>query len=427
MTSAEISSADSGSPDLLRRAWLTVAIGLGLFLALAVGVLLAVNWVVEHATVPRNANATVISGSEALWRESPDHEWTIFNGSIRIDEGDELSTDLGTVVWLTMFDGSTLEITERSRVTFRRLRQSRFSDSTQQIVVDLHHGTIYGALAPVIDREYSELEVVTDDARLLVRGSRRNQSDTSTAFVVESQDVDIAGVTPFRAAAFRGSIEIDTPNTSVRLVGPEQYSIERNGHGMVTNRILSEIVANGSFTDGLAGWETIYSAEAREPLENVGVVQTQEHPDHPETPVLHIHREDSLIWARTGIRQEIHRTLRLPAELTLSFDVLVEHQGEAVNGRETVPLAIEINYSDILGQERSWTTVYAVRDRDGVLAADSFARVTPGEWINVFVDLHNLEPIPKVLETLVVYASGGGYDSFVANVSLTTSEGSSVP
>ncbi|MEZ4520045.1 MAG: FecR domain-containing protein [Thermomicrobiales bacterium] len=427
MRAATASDNMSITPALTRRAWTTVIACLILFAIGTGSIAFALNWIYTHATVRRGAEATIISGTGALWRSSPDNEWTIFNDSVVIDEGDEISTELGTVVWITLFDGSTLEVTERSHLRFERLRESRFSDTTRQVRIALRHGAVYATMAPVTRVEYGELEVLAPENSVIARDTATDDAATSPSFVVEVPAGNAPGIAPFRTAAFRGSIEIETTARNFEMTGPQQYIIDNDGLGHRTDSIRSEILANGSFIEGLEGWDPIYSAEGREPQERIGTVETTDTGSGAREHALHIHRPESTIWARTGVRQAIERTLRLPSALTLEFDVLIESQGAAVDGRETVPLAIELDYTDILGQERAWTAVYATRDGEGVLDANAFTTVIPGRWTHVIVDLHNLEPVPKVLDTIVVYASGGGYDAFMSNLSLTTGEGNNAP
>ena len=411
----------------VRRAWITVALGVSVIILIGAGTLVLAAWITEHATLKKTGTARVISGSEALWRDSPESEWSIFHESITLEEGDEVSTELGTVIWITLFDGSTLELTERSHIRFSRLRTSRFSDAALQIQVELMHGTIYGAMAPVVDRDYGELEIIGDAATVTLKGDRSTGARPTPVFIVEARAAASAGSFPYRAAALRGQLEVRTATETMVLVGPEQVEIGGAEPLLRSDTIRSEVIANGSFEQELEGWATTYSAEAREPLDRVGAVEAVRLDGAAGRTALHIRRDDSLIWARTGVRQALDRTLRLPAELTLTFEVLVEHQGEANEGRATIPLAIELNYTDILGQDRQWTTVYALRRDDGIVETDAFTTVVPGEWTKVIVDLENLEPIPKILGTLVVYASGGGYESYLSDLSLTTGEGIANP
>ncbi len=387
----------------------------------------ALSWVKEHATSAQSGSAQVISGKDALWRGSRTSEWTIFDKTITIHEGDEISTELGTVVYISLFDGSTLEVTERSHIRFSRLRASRFSDASQQVQIELISGSVYGAMAPIVDRKYGEIEVVTATARAIVKADRLSTTNPSPTFVVEVNTRGVPAAIPYRAAAFRGTLEVRSERDSAMLIGPEQVTIDASGVLTPSDTIRSEMIVNGSFDNNLEGWETTYSAEGREPRERVGRTESVIVDDERAETALHIHRGDSTIWARTGVRQAIDRTLRLPAALTLTFDVRIEYQGPSVDGRSTVPIGIQLDYTDILGQDRTWTSSYVLRRDEGIVDSNSTALVTPDEWTKVIIDLENLEPIPRVLGTIVVYASGGGYESNIANLSLTTGEGVANP
>ena len=414
------------SPESLpnsRRAWATVGAGLGAFVLLIVGFLYGAIWIREHATENKTASAAIISGDRALWRGSSEDEWTLFDSSIELGEGDELLTEPGTVVWVTLFDGSTVEMTEGTHIRLLRLRVSRFSDSTLQSRLELVRGSIYGTMAPIETKEYGEFEVVSKHATLLASESRAARSSISPSFVVEVRDESASGRIPYRAATFRGHLEIESGSGNSSLSGNEQLEITSSGELLRSGTIRSEVIANGSFESGFAGWETIYSAEGREPEENIGRVEIVDPSEDLATAALGISRSSSSVWALTGARQTLDRTLRLPAALTLSFDIRVENQGQPLNGRVTIPIAIELDYVDILGQERSWTAAYMIRRDEGIVDSDAFSIVEAGEWTKVIVDLRNLEPIPRTLGTLVVYASGGGYESLLANLSLTVGEG----
>ncbi len=422
-------AAQAAHPTVVasRRAWITVAAGAAVFALMAAAAIFGVGWVYEHATTQRDATATVISGQDALWRASPDDEWTIVNSSITLREGDEISTELGTVVWITVFDGSTLEVTEQSHIRLQRSRSSRFSDESIQIQVDLLQGAVYAAMAPLTSHAYGELEILTPNVQALLRAERARPANPSPSIVVETTPRSMTGTATTRAAAFRGQLTVVSGAQRAELVGPEQVDFEDGTLAGRSASIQSQMIANGDFEHGQEGWDTSYSAEAREPRDRIGVAEVIALEDSVAVQALHIARAESSVWARTGVSQQIDRTLRLPTTLTLSFDIKIDDQSQPLDGRATVPVAVELNYVDVLGQDREWTTAFTLRRADGGIDADAVTELSRGEWTKVIVNLENLEPIPKTLRTMVVYASGGGYDSAIANLSLTTSEGSTSP
>src|SRR5688500_2407512 len=96
----------------VRRAWLVLGLASLLCALLVGGVALTVNWVYRHATEPRTASLTVVSGTGALVRSPGDADWRLVSGDVPVREGDRVSTALGTVITLRFFDGSTVEVTE---------------------------------------------------------------------------------------------------------------------------------------------------------------------------------------------------------------------------------------------------------------------------------------------------------------------------
>ncbi len=426
MTSRSAPVTSLAKPGAIeRRAWATL-IGAVLVLTLfALGSILAGLYIFDNASRARSAQVRIVSGSGAIWRESPDAEWRLIVDSVVLSEGQEISTELGTVVWVTFFDGSTLEISEHSFVRFERMRDSRFSDRVRQIVVRVERGTVYGALAPVEGFDHAEFEVVTNDGRARMVDDRE-RPNTGT-FLVEQHEEESIADRPFRAAVFQGRFVVEAAGTREELTGPSQLVLERDGTVQVSNRILGQLIQNGDFEEGLIGWESVYTASGREPRSAIGNVEAIVPATAEFQHAIRISRPDSGLWARTGIRQRVDRTLRLPASLTLSFDLRIEHQGPPLDGGGTVPLAVELAYIDVLGQERVWRSAYTLRNDEGRVDADIVTNATAVGWTHVIVDLHNIEPIPKTLSTVVVYASGTGYLSKVANLSLTTGEGSVSP
>lgn len=423
--SREAAMAPTVPRSVERRAWLTLAGATTVLIIILAVAAAAGKYVYDHATRPRVAHATVVSGTGALWRESPEAEWRLISGSVELSEGHELSTELGTVLWVTFFDGSTLEISEHSHVRLERLRESRFSDEVRQIVIHLERGTVYGALAPIYRYDYAEFQVKTADGTVTM--TDRRSTDFAGTFLVEQHDDESIADIPFRAAVFEGRLQVSVGDEEQELTGPAQLVLHSDGSTEQSARILGQLIQNGSFERGLLGWEPVYTASEREPAQMVGRVEVVQ-PESGDFPAaLRIARPDSSIWARTGVRQRVDRTLRLPASLTLAFDVRIEHQGPPAGAEATVPLAVELTYIDTLGQERVWRAAYLLERGEADLNADLSAEITKSQWTHIIVDLHNIAPIPKILSTVVVYASGTGYLAEVANLSLTTGEGSVTP
>ncbi|MEX1159197.1 MAG: hypothetical protein WEC79_09745, partial [Thermomicrobiales bacterium] len=102
----ELARATHASTVQVRRAWLVLGMASLAFVLLFAGAITAANWVYRHATEPEVARLSVVSGNGALVRSPADPDWRLVTGDTTVRERDLVSTALGTVVTLRMFDGS---------------------------------------------------------------------------------------------------------------------------------------------------------------------------------------------------------------------------------------------------------------------------------------------------------------------------------
>ncbi len=129
--------------------------------------------------------------------------------------------------------------------------------------------------------------------------------------------------------------------------------------------------------------------------------------------------------AQTGIRQRIGQTLRVYSSVRLQFDLKIAAQDPPGGGPQLdqFPLVVELNYVDIMGEERRWTRrFYAIESEEHPVPVDIGSRVDLNTWEHVIFELHNLSPLPRQITSLVVYSSGQSYQTLVTNLSLTSSE-----
>ena len=415
----------------MRRAWITLSAGLLLFAMLVGATAILANYYFRHATQPEKAQLTIISGSGALIRSPGDAEFRLITGSTEVSENDEISTTLGTVVWVTLFDGSTVEVAEDTVLTLVRMRTSRFLASTKHIVLEPQHGTIYVAMAPRGDFGYSELTVRTDVANVTMADG--NGTHGPGSFLIEVQTTDPAvpeedASHSTRAAVLRGAAILVTDSARRQLTENEQVQIDANGQiGEVTNAVR-ELVNDGSFRFGLTSWVEFHDAgQSGETPSTSGSIELVNERTRGQgiVAVEFLRGPGDPVSARTGIRQRIGQTLRVYSSVRLQFDLKISAQ-EPVGGGSQLdqfPLVVELNYVDIMGEERQWQRrFYAIADPDNHVPLESGVRVDLNAWEHVIFELHNLSPLPRQITSIVLYASGQSYQTMVTNVSLTSSE-----
>lgn len=414
-----------------RRAWLALTGGLLIFLAIALAVAALVNFYFRHATQPETATLTIISGSGALIRSPGTDDWRLITGTTPISEGDTLSTTLGTVLWITLFDGSTVEVSEDTVLTVSRMRSSRFLNSTKHIVLTPERGTVYVAMAPRGNYDYSELTVKIPTGEVTMADGN-GASDTGS-FLVEVQPMDPAAPAEFqeewtRAAVLRGSATLETRKARMRLHGNEQVRIDANGSIGPLTEAVRQLIADGSFEYGLSNWVEFHDVGTTDAAPTTaGSVELVSDWIQGKSVVAveFLRGSDDPRPARTGIRQRIGQTLRVYSSVRLEFDIKISAQEPHGGGAELTefPLVVELNYVDILGEERQWSRrFYAIDNPEAPVPLESGSRVDLDTWEHIIFDLHNLSPLPRQITSVVVYASGRSYQTLVTNLSLTSSE-----
>jgi hypothetical protein len=415
----------------MRRAWITLIAGILLFAMLLGMVGVVASFYFQHATQPEKAQLTIISGSGALIRSPGDVEYRLITGSTEVSEHDEISTTLGTVVWVTLFDGSTVEVAEDTVLRIVRMRTSRFLASTKHIVLEPQHGTIYVAMAPRGDYGYSELTVRTDVANVTMADG--NGTHGPGSFLVEVQSTDPAlpeneASHSTRAAVLRGAAILEAGDARQQLSENQQVQIDASGQiGEVTTAVR-ELVSDGSFRFGLTSWVEFHDAgqSGAAPSTSGSVELVNERIRGQSVVVVEFLRgPGNPVPARTGIRQRIGQTLRVYSSVRLQLDLKISAQEPVGGGSELdqFPLVVELNYVDIMGEERQWQRrFYAIADPDNHVPLESGVRVDLNAWEHVIFELHNLSPLPRQITSIVLYASGQSYQTMVTNISLTSSE-----
>jgi hypothetical protein len=413
-----------------RRAWFVLLTASTVFALLAVGAFWGARWVYRHATTPETARLEMVSGSGALIRSPADSDWRLVTSDTVVREGDTVSTTLGTVVRLIFFDGSTAEIAEDSIVSVSRMRSSRFLDRTKLLVLEPVRGTVEVGMMPRGEHDYSEFIVRAGGMRVVMSGGD-SASDTG-AFVVEvhterapTDDVFSSA----RVAVLRGTATVFSTGGSARLNANQQTIVADDGAISPIAAAVRELVRNGDFARGLGFWtEVAYLDGDAIDVADAGasVALVPDHATRADVVALEFKRESlGHEIASTGIRQHIGQSLRAGSSLLLLFEVWIDEHRPLSGGNsvDTFPLTIEIDYVDEAGDPQRWRHGYFVSDDPAVPVPNDVAtRLDATTWQRVAFDLRNLNPRPRQITSVLVYASGTSYRTRVTNLSLTSNE-----
>jgi hypothetical protein len=413
----------------IRKAWLVLIVCAVVCIAVMATASVAAVWVYRHSTTPETARLQIVSGGGALVRSPGDSDWRLINVETRVGERDQISTALGTVVWLTTFDGSTIEIAEDTIISINRMRSSRFLNRTKLVDIELDRGAVYVGMVSRNEFVYSEFVIRAGDNRIVM--SDEGGRDGSGSFLVEvSTGVAGAASNPsVRAAVLRGSVRVTSPVDERFLDATQQVIVNESGaFGPITTAIR-ELLTNGSFEHGLTPWVTFV---IRSPLapesQPVGAAIDLVHDRTPRGDAVAVELlkvSDTRNSAAVGVRQRIVKTIRLQSSLQLDFDVKISDQQPPSSGADLTqfPLIFEINYVDANGQENRWSHGYYILTAQGAtIPRDRATRLERDKWQRIVFDLRNLSPLPRQITSLVVYASGESYQTRVANISLSSAE-----
>lgn len=408
------------------------ALLVGAFLVFAglVGAAVAgTRWYVSNATVEKTAQLQVVSGSSLLIREQGQSEWRLVADRATVKEGDSISTGPGTVGWLTLFDQGTVEISEESTVTIRRMRTSRFWSTSKEYLLEPTRGTIYVGMAPHGSFSDAHMDVVAGPVRVRMRDSERER--WAGSFLVEVQrerrsNADDDPILSVRVAVLRGRAAVETDQGSRVLSADQQTIVSASGALGPPTPAVREMIRNGDFERGLADWIE-YQDQGDDGGSVFGLIQRVpvELGEGRQAAVEFLRGSENTDYCETGVQQTIGYTLRVYSSLQLSADIWIDDQQPPTVPRDRTdfPLILKINYVDLQGQPRAWWHGFYVQPAAGAYEApDRATLVERGTWRHVSFDLRNLTPLPRQISSIVVYSSGFSYKTRVTNLSLTSSE-----
>ena len=415
----------------IKRAWLVLGVVSAWSFILLVALISGVVWASRHATEAHDARITFISGSGVLIRSPADTDWRLIDADQMVSEGDRVSTALGTVVTLTAFDGTTVEIAEDSVVTIDRMRSSRFFDRTKLVTLRLERGAVYANMVPSGNYSYSELVIEAAGARAVMASEvSRQQEGAFLVEIVSPGDGSAPADASVRAAVLRGQATVTRADRELTLTENQQTVIDPTGVAGKITAPVRELLVNGSFENGLAGWVDFRQQNAQQagivPV-NASVDLVSDQIQGADVVALAISRpsDGTAGTVQAGVRQRVGKTLRVITSLRLQFDVRITDQQPAGGGDDLnqFPLIVMLDYIDVEGKERTWShAYYAVSDPDRPIDEFRGSRVERDAWSRVSYDLSNLTPLPRQITAVVLYASGQSYQTRVTNVSLTSGE-----
>lgn len=411
------------------RAWVLLLGGLAAFLALALFTGNVAYSYVLDSTQEQTATIEAVSGQSILIRSEGEQDWRLVTERTDVREGDQISTGSASVAWITLFDNSTIEVSETSLIRVDKMRTSRLFRERKETVIEPIRGSIYVGMAPRGDFNSSIFRVESGPASIKMRDEIRNVQ--TGAFMVETQRLDRSGgeedlILNVRVAVLRGIAEVETEQETRTLSANEQVLVDPAGeHGGVTSA-TREHIRNGDFSHQMSDWIEFHDHDGEGTTESGQIERVPVEDENRSGVALQLSRSTNAgdNW-ETGVQQSIGQSLRVHSSLNLSLDLRIDEQRPLGGGDAMTefPLIVKIDYVDVNGHDREWWHgFYIAENPSEPVPEDVATRVQRSEWTHAEMSLGDLEPLPRQISSIKLYSSGHSYRTHVTGVSLTSSE-----
>ncbi len=221
--------------------------------------------------------------------------------------------------------------------------------------------------------------------------------------------------------ALDGAILVETDaGQSLQLEEGHRLVFSQSDLEVHTDDLATDILTNGAFQEPLGDvWRhTIVANDVPPPL------MRREIRDGRWT----VH-----FWRRVGdnahnqyeVRQQVDRKVGLNESLFLLVNLRIDYQSLPGAGdlSSEFPLRVEIGYTDIYGQERSWGHGFFYLDPLPHYWIENGEQIPAGTWYAY--ESPNLMSLlsltrPESIDYVRIHASGHDYDSYVGDISLIT-------
>lgn len=415
-----------------RLAWTILLGSFVVFCVVAIGLPLLVRSYLTHDQQRLNAQVNAQRGTVRVERGASSRgDATSLDDPVPLElfKGDSVRTgalDEGLLLFQKPADGgretlTSVVIYDNSQVELIDAFSPRFglSSGPHKAILWVGDGRVRIEVQPSSDGRPVQVEVRTEHARV-------SMSEGSYALNVNKKRTTTTvrrGVASIRS----GDQELeltDEQSAIASLSSPLQAPLpaERN------------LVVNGDFSKGVdTGWVAVSN-----PSEASATV-TDAVDEEGNTVALFEHGE--ALPAEVGLIQTLNRHVKDAASLVLHVKVRVDFQSLSVCGSQgsECPVLVSVDYIDAAGGDRQWVHgFYAYEDpgQAGTLpyycltcpapSSGNHNRVPEKSWF--LYDSPNLMEIdppelrPAVIQSVRVYASGHGYDSWVMDVELLAHE-----
>ncbi|MBI2952941.1 MAG: FecR domain-containing protein [Chloroflexi bacterium] len=391
-----------------RLAWTVLWLSFFTFCLTAVAVPWSISTYIARATSSHDVSLEILRGTVLLQEKGTKFEVNAegnrasSNGkTIALEEGDSLRTVENSQAILWLFDGSNIQLWPNTGVTLEQLRRTRFNDDSSFLTLRQRSGHSRFEVAPPTTKS-RQFEIKTPQASLQLR-------EGSYSLDMDGDFVEVV--------THNGSASVRSSAGAVELLKSERTRVRAGMAPIDPLPARYNLIYNGSFVDGLNGWQIANRGE-EEPILGSATSETED-----GRSVVRLRRTGATKHAETYIFQPLNKDITDFDTVKLGMDLKLINQslsGGGIAGSE-YPAMVRLKYKDIYGSEAMVVQGFYYQNTDNYPTSNG--RLVPqNQWQTFQLDLlgpdARLQPRPSNLLWLEIAASGHNYESLVTNISL---------
>jgi hypothetical protein len=385
-----------------RLAWRVLLAAFAVWLVLVGG---AVAWGVHWVrTVTVGAPATLyLTQGLVLFRERDGAPLQPARDGMPLLEGDTLEVTDGALAEIALPEIGQLSLGPGTRLRIRDLRAGRFNPEMARVAFQQLAGTVRliiaadNGRAPSVETPYGTVALGPGDYIVAVQGREALAlARAGTAWV--SVGADTRELPPGQRIHLAAGAPADGPYPGA-----------------------PNLVRNGDFRDGLAGWQPHDELERTPRLDRGGereIVPVEV--GGRSLTALRVRRLSLLqTHNETGVIQDLHADVAVYPEVWLSALVRVRHaslSGGGYLGTE-YPAMLRVHYRDAAGNGRTWVHGFYYQNPEE-RPVDRGSEIPRDTWVHFSVDLAALRPRPLTIYALEVLGAGHDFDALITDVQL---------
>jgi len=405
-----------------RLAWTILLVSFFVFCLLGVSIPLGIRQFVITTTQSYPARLTAYGGAVLINTPNGDRQVAIEETAApdqEILEDTTLKTESLSQAVIRLFDGSTLQIRNDSKIKILESRIPRFESSPRPatVVVEVQSGKVIAGVTQAQDRP-RQFEIRTPHGLIHLEEGSYSISVTPTETEVSVRTVRPVGHATLEAEEERVDLTLGERGRIIANSPPQgPLPGERN------------LLVNGDFQDSLSmGW---ILKEKREKKEEAAGTALAEIADDGRQVVHFVRQGGNQQHAENSLLQELDLDVRDASSLQVRLDAKLIHQSLSGGGvlSSEFPLMVRLHYRDANGREHDWVRGFYYANWEGRHVEDTEQYrgilISQNLWYsfeseNLMFSLVDLKPAHLI--ELEIKASGHDYESMASDVGIFAKE-----